>query len=611
MNKLNLKLESHEDDTPTTVPEQKTVQTIQQQAPKPKISKKVKDIEYVKDPDSLFLNTIDSVFAKLNAKSKLVIEIGQSEIRVMHLIKVKHKYNIGYWAVEHLSQADFQNPETIILTLKNLIDKKLIKSNDIILSLYGPEVIIRTLTVPKLEGKELRDAIYWKNKNELPNLSDDALWDYEIIGEKEEDKRRVYNVLSIIAYDAFVRKYVTLLSELDIYPNMILAKPISLHSALNKLTYEWAVEEKTTVLAEIGKDTTLLNFYRNGKLEFVRSIMMGSNKIDVALDKPIKLKDKNIKLHPEKIDIYKQKHGILLELLKGDTSKSYFPYNQLFDFIKPVLHMFVSELKRSFTFYMNSYGHDQIDQFFITGGGTKLKNIDKFLELQLEVPVHTIAPSFPSIVQGSYKLGFEYTACFGAAARTEKSFNFIPKDVKTENKYREVQNSLKIAVTFIFLLIAVYSTFLFLDKQDYTAQVSDLDERYQQLHPSEIKYREVLEEVRIQEKKKQDVLGNVSTDPKIMNILKIFSNVTPTDIALTSIDFFSQGSSDLFENVKTQESMVVIKGMVYKNFLSADITLIEFMNNLKEINYFQEITLADKTKRINDRIFLFKIHCKL
>jgi len=611
MNKLNLKLDSHDEELPTPALEKKTVQEIQRESPKPKAVKKVKDVEYVKDPNSLFLNTIDSVFSKLNAKSKLVIEIGQSEIRVMHLIKVKNKYNIGYWAVESLSPSDFQNPETVILTLRNLIDKKLLKSSEVVLSLYGPEVVIRTLTVPKLEGKELRDAIYWKNKNELPNLTNDALWDFEIIGEKEEAKKRVYNVLSIIAYDAFVRKNLTLLRELNIYPKMILAKPISLHSALNQLTYEWAVEEKTTVLAEIGKDTTLLNFYSNGKLEFVRSIMLGSNKIDNALDKPIKLKNKHIKLHPEKIDIFKQKHGILLELLKGDTSKSYFPYNQLFEFIKPVLQMFVSELKRSFTFYLNSYNQEQIDLLFITGGGTKLKNIDQFLKMQLEVPVHTIAPSFPSIVQGSYKPGYEFTACFGAAARKEKSFNFIPKDVKTENKYREVQNTLKIAVTLIFAIILVYSSFLFFDEQNYTNQVNDLDKRYQELHPSEVQYNEVLEEVRAQEKKRQDLLGNVSTDPKIMNILKIFSNFTPDDISLTSIDFFDKGASNLFENVKIEESMVVIKGMVYKNFLSADITLIEFMNNLKELNYFKEITLADKTKRIDAKIFSFKINCKI
>ena len=75
MNKLNLKLESHDDDLPTPAAQQKPVQQLQQEAPKPKPAKKVQDIEYVKDPNSLFLNRIDNVFTKLNAKSKLVIEI--------------------------------------------------------------------------------------------------------------------------------------------------------------------------------------------------------------------------------------------------------------------------------------------------------------------------------------------------------------------------------------------------------------------------------------------------------------------------------------------------------------------------------------------------------
>jgi len=608
MSKTNLKLDSSED---CSIPDSKG--TVKPKIkPKRKQKKNIARTDFLRKPDELFLNTVDSVFDKITTKSVLVIEIDQSEIRILQLNKVKGKYNFGYWSMQDITQLELNRAETELLALRNLIDKKLINTSEIILTLHGPEIIIRTLTAPKLEGNELREAVFWKNKNELPNLSDDALWDFEIIGEVEEDKKRVYNVLSIIAYDAYIRKQLNLLAEIDIFPKYVFAKPIALAAALHRLTNEWALEEKISVLGEIGKDTTLLSFYRDGNLEYVHTMMFGSNKIDRALNNPIKLKNKKIRLHSDKIDIYKQKHGILLELLdNSDDSNTHFPYNHLFEFIKPVLQMFVSELKRSFAFYLNSHNHDNVDILFITGGGTKLKNLDKFLQRKMDVPVHSIAPAFPSIMQGSFKPGYEYTACFGAGIRKKKNFNFIPKDIIIENKYRQANKSLLVAIAIIFAIILTFSSFLYFDRDEYISKVEYMESRYQELHPSEVVYKQVMEEVRLQEKKKQELIGNVNIDSKIMNVLKVFSNSTPTDIALTSLEYFDTGTKQLFENIKIEESMVVIKGMVYKNFLSADITLIEFMDSLKKLNYFKEITLADKTKRINDRIFIFKIHCKI
>lgn len=623
MKNSNLKLDSQDEELLNTLESGKPPAPVEKpKKPKnpknPKIKpiakkKKIAKIEYLKDPDSLFINSIESYFTKLQSKSVLVIEIAQSEIRILHLLKIKDRYNIGYWSMQDVTHIDLQRSETILLALRNLIDKKLLNASEVVLCLDGPEIIIRTLTAPKLEGNELRDAVFWKNKNDLPNLDDAALWDYEIIGEKEENKKRVYNILSIIAQDAFVRRQLTLLNEVGIHPKSVIAKPVALASALHMLTYDWALEEKTSVLAEIGRESTQLNFYNNGKLEFVRSLTLGSNKIDHALHNPVKLKDKKIKLQPDKIDIYKQKYGIIPELLAkpSEQTKSFFPYDQLFNFILPVLQMFVSEMKRSFAFYLNSYDREKIDLLFITGGGTKLKNIDKFLETKLKVPTYTIAPSFPSIIQGSYKPGYEYTACFGAGARNKKDFNFLPDDIRKENIYRQAQNTLKITILIVFAFILAFSSMLYYDDQQYSKEILGMESRYNKLQTSEVQYNKVMEQIRIQEKKKSDLLGNINISTKITNILKVFSNLTPSDIALSSIKYYEAGTQKLFENVKTEESMVVIEGAVYKNFLSADITLIEFMNSLKKLNYFKEITLANNTKRINEKIFLFTIHCKI
>jgi type IV pilus assembly protein PilM len=549
------------------------------------------------------------------------IEIDSSFIRVLYIREIKNRYHIISWAEQPLNDKKMDRTVAIMLAIRNAIDLKVLRKSKVILSLFGPEIIIRTITVPQLKGNELKEAVFWKNQKEVMNFSEESLWDFQVISEINEEDKKQLNVLSIITQEHYVRKYLELLKEIDVYPKKVIVKPIALTLAFNKLTNRMAIINKNLLVVDIGRESSILCFYRHTKLEFVRTLAFGGNMIDQTLNQPIVLKDRQIKLDPRKIIIFKRRHGILNEFLQG-TDKTHFPFNQLYKFMQPALQMFVNELKRSLAYYQSNYNTAEINAIFITGSGCNLKNLDKYLTHQLDIPVNLIAPSFPSIVSGTYVPGFEFTACFGATQSANEKFNFIPKEMRMEVKYQKYQKVIILLAVLIFIILGYFSKGAFDELNQYKKATDIIDKDYQKIYASEVEYDRYKTELKQIEQRLNSINQKLKIDNKVCDVLKIISNHIPDDIVLSSINFIEREVTEIEakpvksgkvkkpskkKGKKENKGVFVIDGIVYRNFISADITLIDFITNLKKTNFFKDVTLANQRKRIEENVFQFKI----
>jgi type IV pilus assembly protein PilM len=565
---------------------------------------------YLKNPQDIFISNQSGFLNKLIYPESIAIEIDPGEMRILNIRKIKQKYQIERWAEVELIRNGTDRITKIFQTIQSVLDVHQIKHKKIFLIINGPEVNIRTFTVPKLKGNELKEAIYWKNKNEISNFSDTFICNFEVLGERKRGDKSELLVQSTVSPERFVNKYLNILKEIGIEPFRVIVKPFALSSAIHFLTNAWILEKKNTVFIDIGREIMLLCFFRNGRLEFVRTLLLGSSKIDRMLTKPIKIKEREVSLKEVMIERYKRRYGILLEFLNG-TDKRFFPFNRLYEYILPTLRLFVSEINRSLTFYKNKYQVNKIDSVFLTGKGCNLKNLDLFLSAKLQLPVHLIAPSFPSVNWGKYLLGFEYTSCFGALVDGDKKSNFIPQAIKTEKSYKKKLKLLLLIGSFLLILISTYSIHLHSERQNLEGAVSQLDSEYQNLSHSEKKVEDMLKQTKELDRRITLGQATINKDTKIVDILKILSNATHSDIVLSSTEYNFADISVSSDNIKKTAGVITIKGNVYKNFLSADLILLKYISTLKSYNYFSDVQLIEEKKQIYDKIFLFKIQLKV
>ncbi len=565
---------------------------------------------YLRQPDEIFLDYTSGLSHRLKSSHIMCIEFGPTEVRLMHLSRAVKKYQIERWKEISIQKTDLDDPAMILETIGRFIDSCKVKRPKVVLVLHGPEVIVKAVKLPLMNGEQLREAVYWKIKQEIPSFSDNDLWDFHPISEIVEGEKKWLRVLTIIAQEKFVKRYLDILNQIRINPAKVIVKPIALTLALRSLTYERVFTTKNIALIEMGRDSTLLCFFRHGVPEFVRILPMGSDNIDKALLKPLVLKNRKIKLKPEKVELFKRKYGIVDGILK-QPEKVVFPFTKLYHHMLPVLQRFVSELNRSIAFYENNFSGAKVQVTFFTGKGANLKNLNSFLIHQLGFPVFSVGPFFPSIRAGEHFQGNEYTACFGAACHKGKKFNLVPKDLRTAKRYKYWQKVIIGASFLIFSAFALFSINLSDTLDSYRAENAIRKTEYQKMIPTEKKYKQLTQQFKEMSQFKLGPLSRLKSTTKIVDNLRILSTLIPDDIVLSSIDYKDIGSTNIYDMKNENEGIMVLNGMVYKNFMSADITLIQFITGLQDLNYYKNIELADKSKDNNNKTFSFKINMHL
>ena len=124
-------------------------------------------------------------------------------------------------------------------------------------------------------------------------------------------------------------------------------------------------------------------------------------------------------------------------------------------------------------------------------------------------------------------------------------------------------------------------------------------------------YQKLLKQTQDLDKRISIINSAMSKDNKIVDILKIISNAVNDDIVLSSLEYQNPDLAKKNDNTGKTGVVVIIKGNVYKNFLSADITLLKFISALKAYQYFSAVRLIEEKKQINDKVFLFKIQLEM
>jgi len=145
----------------------------------------------------------------------------------------------------------------------------------------------------------------------------------------------------------------------------------------------------------------------------------------------------------------------------------------------------------------------------------------------------------------------------------------------------------------------------------YRLENAKIKIEYQEMIPVEKKNEQLTQQFKEMNQFKLGLINELKSKTKIVDNLRILSALIPDDIVLNAIDYKDIGSTKIYDMKNENERIMVISGMVYKNFMSADITLIQFITALRDLNYYDKIELADKSKDNNNQSLSFKINMHL
>ncbi|MCH7904687.1 MAG: type IV pilus assembly protein PilM [Armatimonadetes bacterium] len=326
-------------------------------------------------------------------------------------------------AVDHFGVHDDQ---AVGAVLKELISSSGASASDVVVSIAGQgSVLVRTLEVPKMTDGELAQHMDWEITRNIPFGEKTIESDYKAFP-SADDQAQNMDVVMAISPQSAVELMASVVKKAGKKTAAIDVEPLGIARSL-AVTYDSDYHDKTLCVVDIGHKTTSINIYRNGQLLMPRLVPIGGQMFTQAIAdaknigfeeaEQIKIKDVNIPadaaqqmegLNPFDADAGTQAmepynpFSDSPESDKGDAQVENPPAvvdeppssggepDELFAALADVLDEMIAEIRRSVDYYRSKGG--DVDHVLLSGGGSKLKGLQAFIEASVGLSVSQYDP---------------------------------------------------------------------------------------------------------------------------------------------------------------------------------------------------------------------------
>jgi type IV pilus assembly protein PilM len=179
---------------------------------------------------------------------------------------------------------EVRQPEVVAEALRELWSKAGVKSKQVHLGVGNQRVVVRELALPWLPEKELRDTLGFQVQEFIPMASDEAVLDFDPLGEMDQGGRRMVRILLVAAHKPMVNALVEAALAARLDPQGIDLTPFAVTRAVGAgddgLDLDSSGDE---AIVDIGAQVTSICVHDRGVTRFVRMLPSGGRDITLAL----------------------------------------------------------------------------------------------------------------------------------------------------------------------------------------------------------------------------------------------------------------------------------------------------------------------------------------
>ena len=146
------------------------------------------------------------------AKVRVGLDIGSTAVRAAEMtagdvptVLRAAQVPLPEGAVEN---GEVRQPEAVAEALRELWSRGGFKSKQVFLGVGNQRVVVREVSLPYLPPKELRDALGFQVQEFIPMPVDEAQLDFDMLGEFEQEGRRMVRILLVAAQKGMVNAVV-------------------------------------------------------------------------------------------------------------------------------------------------------------------------------------------------------------------------------------------------------------------------------------------------------------------------------------------------------------------------------------------------------------------
>ena len=248
---------------------------------------------------------------------------------------------------------------------------KRIKNNvPIIASIEGHQVFIRVFKLPGVGKSKLAKIVGYEAQQQVPFPIKDVVWAYQCLRKVSAEEA---DVVLVAAKKDSVEGFLNYFKQLGVCIGDVAAPVVGLFHLLNQ---QIALQDQATLILDLGAKTTNIVIIEKQNIWF-RTVPLGGEIITRAISQEF-----NLGL-AEAETFKKEKGCIVMETSPISDSIT----KKISSCIVRSITRLIGEIARSLDVYCSSFNSLGIRRIFLTGGTSRLRNIDKFLAKKFRVDV--------------------------------------------------------------------------------------------------------------------------------------------------------------------------------------------------------------------------------
>ena len=500
-----------------------------------------------------------------------------------------------------------------------------LKTVEIWCNIPSARVETRRMRIPKVHPKVVPNSVYWSFQKISSFNEKDMLFDFEVLGDVEEDDKPKIDVMAYTAPKSEIKDLKDLFSKTGFPLTGISIVPFAYQNLMR--TRRIKSDEAHISSLYIGRDWSRIDIFSEGNLVLSRGIKAGVKTMLEALRTEIEgnLFELSIARSPTKdtarIRAIKKKLKYELEqahqLFFGEShdilsaaaeeKQRLLKEDRLFKMVLPALERLVQQVERTLRHFAIHYENAKVGKLYISSGVDPHKRILEYIGEELDITTEKLDPfaenpNFLSLVPGpeSASERSAYVPAMGMAlSRNELTPNFL-YTYKDKQKSVSSQRINRAVLAGFFLLMALCVGVTYWQDRQIEAKEFNL-----------LKLRRQLDEFAVRVDKNLIIKLVSETQANFRKVKEIgkkylpvaviseITELTPINIRLLSISTqvnnqMGKEKAPAKGNAK-EKGTLILDGIVQGNRLILESTLADYLMELRNSPLFDQPTINKKS----------------
>ena len=281
---------------------------------------------------------------------------------------------------------ELRDPDALAHALKEFFAKHKLPKKGVRLGIANNRIGVRTFEIAGItDQKQLTNAIRFRAQEALPIPIDEAVLDYQVLGESvDEEGRPTKRILLVVAYRELIDRYMDACKKAGIGLVGIDLEAFALLRALQAPQQGVGGDSSAALVAvAIGHERSTFAVSDGRVCEFTRVLEWGGSALNVAIARALDAA-------PSEVEGAKRALALTDEMVPADLTAE--QAKKARDAMRRAIQTFARELVSSLQYYQNQPGSLGIGEIALTGGTAHLPGLAGELERLIGVRVRVGDP---------------------------------------------------------------------------------------------------------------------------------------------------------------------------------------------------------------------------